>query len=146
MIEPAADSLRIVIGENNPDLAGTLRLLLDAEPDMQCVAIAASSRDILAAIAEHSPNAFIIDLSLDDGSSLPLIPKLRQQRPAAAIVVFTGHKNEVLSEHCLQAGADAVVVKSGAFEELAAALRASARRASARDGAARSTRDPSPEG
>ncbi|MGH8232215.1 MAG: response regulator [Steroidobacteraceae bacterium] len=134
MTEPEGESLRIVVGENNPDLAGTLRLLLDAEPDMQCVAIAACSRDILAAIAEHSPNAFIIDLSLDDGSSLPLIPKLRQQRPAAAIVVFTGHKNEVLSEHCLQAGADAVVVKSGAFEELAAALRTAARGRPGRSG------------
>jgi DNA-binding NarL/FixJ family response regulator len=146
MTEPVAESLRIIVGENNPDLAGTLRLLLDAEPDMQCVAIAASSRDILAAIAQHSPNAFIIDLSLDDGSSLPLIPKLREQRPAAAIVVFTGHKNEVLSEHCLQAGADAVVVKSGAFEELAAALRTAARQAAARGGPGRSGRARTPDG
>ncbi|HEY1724300.1 MAG TPA: response regulator transcription factor [Steroidobacteraceae bacterium] len=146
MTEPAAESLRIVIGENNPDLAGTLRLLLDAEPDMQCVAIVASSRDLLAAVAEHSPNAFIVDLSLDDGSSLPLIPKLRQQLPRAAIVVFTGHKNEVLSEHCLRAGADAVVVKSAAFEELAAALRASARRPSSAGGSGGPGRSRAPDG
>ena len=36
-------------------------------------------------------------------------------------MVFTGHKNELLNEQCLQAGANAVVVKTGDFEELTAA-------------------------
>jgi DNA-binding response OmpR family regulator len=114
-------SLRIVIGENNADLAATLGLLLDAEPDMRCVASASSSSAVLSAAEQHSPNAFILDLSLDDGSSLPLIAKLRGRLPSAVIVVFTGYKNELLTEHCLRAGADALVVKTGDFQELTAA-------------------------
>jgi two-component system, NarL family, response regulator DesR len=116
-------SLRIVIGENNADLAVTLGLLLDAEPDMMCVATGGSAAAVLAAADEHAPNAFILDLSLDDGPSLPLISALRERLPSAAIVVFTGHKNELLKEYCLRAGADALVVKSGDFEELTATLR-----------------------
>jgi two-component system competent response regulator ComA len=119
--------LRILIGENNADLAMTLNLLLDAEPDMRCIDMASSTRDVLRALDEHCPNAFILDLSLDDGSSLPLISVLRERLPSAAIVVFTGHKNEVLNEHCLRAGANSVVVKTADFEELTAALRAAAR-------------------
>jgi DNA-binding NarL/FixJ family response regulator len=119
----APQSLRIVIGENNADLAITLGLLLDAEPDMQCVATGGSATAVLASLDQHAPNAFILDLSLDDGPSLPLISKLRERLPSAAIVVFTGHKNELLTEHCLRAGADALVVKSGDFEELTATLR-----------------------
>jgi DNA-binding NarL/FixJ family response regulator len=120
-------SLRIVIGENNTDLAVTLGLLLDAEPDMLCVATGASASAVLSSIDQHSPNAFILDLSLDDGSSLPLIAKLRERLPRAVIVMFTGHKNELLKEHCLRAGADALVVKSGDFDELTATLRRAAR-------------------
>jgi DNA-binding NarL/FixJ family response regulator len=133
MVEPLFDaatarndkpqSLRIVIGENNADLAVTLGLLLDAEPDMMCVATGGSTAAVLAAADKHAPNAFILDLSLDDGPSLPLISALRERLPSAAIVVFTGHKNELLKEHCLRAGADALVVKSGDFEELTATLR-----------------------
>jgi DNA-binding NarL/FixJ family response regulator len=118
-----SQSLRIVIGENNADLAVTLGLLLDAEPDMRCVATGGSTAAVLAAAHEHAPNAFILDLSLDDGPSLPLISELRERLPSAAIVVFTGYKNELLKEHCLRAGADALVVKSGDFEELTATLR-----------------------
>jgi DNA-binding NarL/FixJ family response regulator len=126
-----AKSLRIVIGENNADLAVTLGLLLDAEPDMVCVATGASASAVLCAADQLSPNTFILDLSLDDGSSLPLISMLRERLPSAVIVVFTGHKNELLKEHCLRAGADALVVKGGAFEELTAALRRAARTARA---------------
>jgi DNA-binding NarL/FixJ family response regulator len=141
MAEPRVDaavrrsgslSLRIVIGENNSDLAQTLALLLDAEPDMACVATAASAGAVLAAVEEHSPNAFILDMSLDDGPSLPLIRVLRGRLPAAVIVVFTGHKNELLKEHCLQAGADALVVKDGEFEQLAVALRVAGQAAAMR--------------
>jgi DNA-binding NarL/FixJ family response regulator len=125
-------SLRIVIGENNTDLAVTLGLLLDAEPDMVCVATGGSASAVLSSVDEHSPNAFIVDLSLDDGPSLPLISKLRERLPSAVIVVFTGHKNELLKEHCLRAGADALVVKTGDFEELTASLRQAARNAGKR--------------
>ena len=128
-------SLRIVIGENNADLALTLGLLLDAEPDMLCVATGATAGAVLSAVDEHSPNTFILDLSLDDGPSLPLISRLRERLPAAVIVVFTGHSNAQLKEHCLRAGADALVVKSGEFEELTNTLRQAARAAAARSAA-----------
>jgi DNA-binding NarL/FixJ family response regulator len=89
-------------------------------------------------VDEHLPNAFILDLSRDDGPSLPLISKLRERLPVAVIVVFTGHSNTLLKEHCLHAGADAVVVKSGEFEELTNTLRQAARAAEARGAAGQS--------
>jgi len=118
-----AKALRIVVGENNADLAMTLSLLLESEADLACVAIASSLAAVLRAVDEQTPNAFILDLSLDDGSSLPLIGTLRERLPQAAIVVFTGHKNDVLNQQCVRAGADAVVVKTSEFEVLTAALR-----------------------
>ncbi|HWW19204.1 MAG TPA: response regulator transcription factor [Steroidobacteraceae bacterium] len=130
-------ALRILIGENNSDLAMTLSLLLDAEPDMHCVSTVASGRAVLHAVDEYAPNAFILDLSLDDGSSLPLIGILRQRLPHAVIVVFTGHRNELLSEQCVRAGANSVVVKTGEFDELTTALRSAAQRGWSPPGAKR---------
>ena len=121
-----AQSLRIVIGENNADLATTLSMLLETEPDMACVATVSSTRGVLDATEQHRPNAFILDLSLDDGPSIPLIEQLRARLPRSAIVVFTGHKNELLNEQCRRAGANAVIVKSGEIAELTEALRRAA--------------------
>jgi DNA-binding NarL/FixJ family response regulator len=124
--------LRVLIGENNADLAMTLTFLLDESQDIRCVASASSNRAVLEAVEAHAPNAFVLDLSLDDGSSLPLIQQLRERLPAAAIVVYTGHKNTLLEQQCLKAGADAVVVKGGAIEELTAALRRAAQQSARR--------------
>ena len=126
--EPA---LRIVIGENNTDLATTVSLLLESEPDMRCCAAVSSGGALLRTLEEHSPNAFILDLSLDDGPSLPLISTLRARLPQAAIVVFTGYRNPMLNEQCLQAGANEVVVKTGDIDSLIGALRRAASHAPA---------------
>ena len=120
--------LRVVIGENNADLATTLMLLLDAEPDIRCVATAASGAAVLVALESYAPNAYVLDLSLDDGSSLPLIATLRARQPQAVIIVHTGHRSELLVQQCVSTGADAVVLKTGDIDALTAALRQAARR------------------
>jgi len=119
-------TLRLLIGENNADLATTLTMLFDAEPDIRCVAVAASGAAVLAALEAHSPNGFVLDLSLDDGSSLPLIATLRQRAPRAVIVVHTGYRSDELERRCLQSGADEVVLKTGDIDALTAALRRAA--------------------
>jgi DNA-binding NarL/FixJ family response regulator len=120
--------LRVLIGENNSDLAMTLTLLLDAEADIKCVGTVGSSSGVLGALEVQAPNAFVLDLSLDDGSSLPLIATLRSRLPQAVIVVHTGHNNEALQEQCMRSGADTVVLKTGDIDELTAALRRAADR------------------
>jgi len=124
--QPPHPTLRLVIGENNADLATTLTLLFDAEPGIQCVAVAASGAAVIAALETHSPNGFVLDLSLDDGSSLPLIATLRERSPRAVIVVHTGYKSDELEDRCLQSGADEVVLKTGDIDELTSALRRAA--------------------
>jgi len=125
-VQAQQHALRLVIGENNADLALTLTLLLNAEPDIRCLATAGSTSAVLGALEAHSPNAFVLDLSLDDGSSLPLIATLRARAPRAVIVVYTGHKNPMLDEQCMRSGADAVVLKTGDIDELMAVLRQAA--------------------
>src|ERR1035438_4763719 len=44
-LQAQGELLRLVIGENNADLAVTLTLLLNAEPDIRCVATVSSTTD-----------------------------------------------------------------------------------------------------
>jgi DNA-binding NarL/FixJ family response regulator len=120
----------LVIGENNEDLATTLAMLLGSEPDMRSVATVASTAAVLAALDQHEANGFVLDLSLDDGSSLPLIATLRARVPNAVIIVHTGYQNDSLEEQCVRSGADGVVVKTGDIDALTTALRAAAQRRS----------------
>lgn len=119
---PAAP-IRIALGENQVDLATTLALLIDLQPDMVCVGHAASSPGVLALAQQHDPEAYVVDLMLDDGSATPLIRTLRERRPDCAIIVFSGRGDAGLAAQCVEAGCDATLVKDGQVAPLLQALR-----------------------
>ena len=114
---------QIGLGENNTDLATTLAQLLDMQPDMRCAGTAPSCSAVLQLAQQLTVDAWLLDLALDDGSSLPLIPVLRGIHPPAVIVVVTGLQSAQLTQQCLSAGADAVLTKDGQIQTLFAALR-----------------------
>lgn len=114
---------QIGLGENNTDLANTLALLLDMQPDMRCAGTAARCSAVLQLAHQLTVDAWLLDLALDDGSSLPLIPALRDIHPSAVILVVTGLQSAQLTQQCLSAGADAVLNKDGQIQTLLAALR-----------------------
>lgn len=118
--------LRIAIGENHGDLAESLSLLIDFQDDMRSVGHAASSRVMLELAAREHPDVVILDLSLDDGSSIPLMRALRSGQPHCALIAFTGHANTVLIEQCLLAGCDRVLTKARPIDELLTAVRGAA--------------------
>jgi len=132
--------LRIAIGENHADLAESLCVLIDMQVDMHCVGHAASSSDLLALATAESPDLYILDLSLDDGSSIPMMKLLRERQPHCAIVAFTGLAEPVVVEQCLLAGCDSVLTKARPIEELLETMRdVGARRAVEARRAARTT-------
>ena len=113
----------IAIGENNADLAMTLGLLIDLQDDLRCIGYAATCTGLLA-LAEQSPaNAYLVDLGLDDGSSVPAIQTLRSRQPGCVIIAFTGLENPLLAEQCQRAGCNATLEKNGDVTHLLATLR-----------------------
>jgi two-component system response regulator DesR len=105
--------LRIAIGEDNEDLAQALTLLVSLQADLQSVGHAATCAGVLELAALHAPDAYILDLTLADGSCMPLVRSLRAQHPACLIVVFTGYNEPALESACREAGCDAVLRKDG---------------------------------
>jgi DNA-binding NarL/FixJ family response regulator len=117
------DPLRIVIGENNGDLAASLTALIDLQPDLRCVGHASTTAGVLGLAERECPDAYVLDLTLDDGSAIPLIRRLRARHPGCAIIAFTGLGDPGLAEQCRAAGCDATVRKNGEVRALLASLR-----------------------
>jgi len=114
---------RIGLGENQQDLAQVLTLLLDMQPDMRCVGTAATCTAVLQLAQATAPDGWLLDLALDDGSSLPVIKALRAGHPRSAIIVMTGLGAAAVEEKCRAAGADAVLTIDGDVLQLQTALR-----------------------
>lgn len=113
----------IAIGENHTDLALTLATLIDLQADLRCIGHSPTGSGLLAMAEREPADAYLVDLALDDGSSIPMIHTLRSRQPECVIIAFTGLGNPSLAEQCERAGCDATLEKNGSVTQLLETLR-----------------------
>ncbi|GAB1641603.1 response regulator transcription factor [Krasilnikovia sp. MM14-A1259] len=98
--------MRTVIAEDNPLLRDGIRLLL-GEHGIDVVAAVDNPDDLLEAVAQHGPDAAIVDVRMppthtDEGVRAALA--IRSAHPHTAVLVFsqwveTGYARRLLAEH-----------------------------------------------
>ena len=109
---PGAD-VRVFVVE---DLLGTRDLMAELFAAMGHVAVvgtASSEGEAKLWIDEH-PLAWdvaVLDLILEAGSGMGVIPHCKQFNPGAKVVVFSGYASPVLRQHCARLGADVMFHK-----------------------------------
>ena len=88
------------------------------------VATAASEGDAAGVIAAHRPTHAVVDLRLEDGFGLDIVPLIREQNAEARIVILTGYGNIATAVAAVKAGAVDYLAKPADADEIEAALRA----------------------
>ena len=103
-----------------------LRMLLDAEADMEVVAEAGDVEAARRSVLGYKPTILVLDLNMPGGSSLEAIPRVAAVSPETSIVVLTMQDDPAFAREALQAGARGYVLKHAAGAELVQAIRAAA--------------------
>lgn len=114
----------IVLIDDHAIVREGFKRLIGLEPDFKVVAECRCADDAVEAVAQQRPDLVALDLSLPDGSGLPLIEHLRSVAPATRIVVLSMHDGDPYVSEALRRGASGYVTKGVAPEELVAGLRA----------------------
>ncbi len=129
MNEPttATTTTTIVVADDHAVVRSGLRLLLDAEPELEVIAEAGDMPDAIRMVQAHRPAVLVLDLNMPGGSGLDTISTLTASTPESAIVVLTMQDDPAFARRALQNGALAFVLKEAADEELLEAVRAAAR-------------------
>jgi len=115
--------IRLVIADDHAVVRAGLRMVLDAEPDLEVVAEAGEVDTARRMVAAHRPDVLVLDLNMPGPPSLAAIPELAQQ---TAIVVLTMQSDPAFARRALQDGARGYVLKESADAELVGAVRAAA--------------------
>ena len=123
---PDPDKTTVVIADDHTVVRQALRLLIDADDDLQVVAEAGDVPDAERLTRAHRPSVLVLDLNMPGGSSLEAITRLRESVPQTAIVVLTMQNDPAFARRALQAGASGFVLKEAADEELLQAMRLAA--------------------
>jgi two-component system, NarL family, response regulator NreC len=129
--EPTGDAnadatIRIVLADDHEVVRSGLRLLLEAEPDLEVVAEASDIDSARRYVRGHHPAVLVLDLNMPGGSSLEAIPAIREESPETGIVVLTMQQEPAFAREALSNGALGYVLKEAAAEELVEAVRRAA--------------------
>jgi DNA-binding NarL/FixJ family response regulator len=109
-------TVRVFLVEDMLQVQSVLTDLLASLGDFRLVRAIGTEAEARLWLIEH-PGAWdlaIIDLVLDQGSGMGVIPKAREAAAlhGGRVVVFSDYASEGIRDHCAKLGADAVFLKS----------------------------------
>lgn len=118
--------LRIVVADDQASVREGLVLLLGLLPDIEVVASAADGRQAIDLVAQHQPDAILLDLHMPVIDGIETTRQLTELHPAVAIVVLTTYADDTSILAALTAGACSYLTKDADRVEIASALRSAA--------------------
>lgn len=108
-------SVRVFLVEDMKQVQVVLADLLAGIGDFHLVGTSRTEAEARHWLAEHPGrwDLAVVDLVLDQGSGMGVIPKARESAgEGASVVVFSDYASDGIRAHCLRLGADAVFLKS----------------------------------
>src|SRR5262252_5973342 len=124
--QAAGAPLRVVIADDQASVRQGLVLLLDGLPDIEVVGAAADGEQALDLVAEHKPDAILLDLHMPVLDGIGAIRRLTAEHPEVAIVVLTTYADDSSVLDALRAGARSYLTKDADRADIARALHAAA--------------------
>ena len=116
-------SVKVLIVDDHAVVRAGLRMLVDAEEDMETVGEAGSVRDAIFEARSGKPDLILIDVLMPGESGLEGVPKLIKEHPDVKILVLSMEDDPRYVREAFAAGARGYVLKEAADAELVAAIR-----------------------
>lgn len=119
--------IRILVADDHTVIRRGIVGLLNAQPDMEVVAEAGTGREAVAQAMAMRPDVALLDVAMPDLNGLGATRAIKEQLPAAAVLILTMHDREDYLFQALRAGASGYVLKGADIDDLLTAVRAVAR-------------------
>jgi DNA-binding NarL/FixJ family response regulator len=116
--------IRVLLAEDHNVVREGLRLLLDAQPDIQIVGEATTGREAVVMARDSCPDVAVLDISMPDLDGIQAASRIRAECPHTQILILTMHESDAYFFRALEAGAAGYVLKKAASEDLINAVRA----------------------
>jgi DNA-binding NarL/FixJ family response regulator len=118
---------RLLLADDHALVRDGLRMVLDAQPDLQVVAEAGDGVEAVATALREDIDLAIVDIAMPRMTGLHAARELKRRRPEMRVLILSMHENEQYLYEALKAGASGYVVKAVADRDLVEACRAALR-------------------
>ncbi|WP_411145983.1 response regulator [Streptomyces sp. x-80] len=117
-----SEPVRVVLVDDHLTVRAGTRALLEPA-GFAVVGEAATAREAVGVVTERRPDLLVLDMVLDSGPVLSVIPELLSAAPGMGILVHSMHEDPALVRGALAAGASGYLLKNTSVPELVLAAR-----------------------
>lgn len=116
--------IRVLVADDHTIVREGVRILLEAQPDIQVVGEAADGQEALAKVRELQPAVVLIDIAMPNLNGLEATRAIKRDYPQIHVIALTMYESDDYFFQVLNAGASGYVLKKAASADLLAAIRA----------------------
>lgn len=117
-----ARMIRVTIVDDHSILREGVKLILEADPEIEVVGQASNGLDAVRLVTELTPDVCLMDIQMPGVDGIEATERIRRQSPATRVLVLSQIDNEAYFVRVLQVGAMGYVLKQNASDELVAAV------------------------
>ena len=115
--------MRILLADDHQIVREGLRTMLAQHDDMAVVGEAGDGRAAVAMVEELGPDVVVMDVGMPGLNGIEATRQIISREPDAKVLALSMHSDRRFMGEMLKAGAKGYLLKDGAFEELATAIR-----------------------
>ena len=119
--EEPPDCPRVIIAEDFVLIQENIRRAL--QQHCHILAMVEDGASALAAVASHSPDVLLLDISLPDMSGFAVLEQLASANAPVSVILVTAHADRTYVERAFEVGAKGYVLKGRMWTDLPAAVR-----------------------
>jgi DNA-binding NarL/FixJ family response regulator len=113
----------LLLADQHVLVAEGLRMLLDAEDDLDILGLAHHSGQVIELAAKYQPTVLVLDAELPVGDLEVTLAAARAATPATKLLVLSGDGHPATTAAVLAAGADGCLAKDCSSRQVATAIR-----------------------
>ena len=118
---------RILLADDHAVVRKGLKLVLDAEPDLEVVAEAADGSEAVERALAEDIDLAVLDITMPRLTGIQASRELTRRKPELRVLILSMHDNERYFFEAIRAGASGYVLKAAADRDLVEACRATMR-------------------
>lgn len=115
--------IRLLLVDDHQIVRAGLRLLFQAEKDMEIVGELESGSDAVQAVKELKPDVVVMDVVMPGMGGIEATRRIKAAWPDTAVLALTMHEDEQYFFEMLNAGASGYIPKRAAPDDLVSAIR-----------------------
>ncbi len=115
--------VRLLLVDDHPIVRSGMRMLFQAEPDLEIVGEADGGAEAIVAVQRLHPDVVIMDVAMPGVNGIEATRRIKELAPETAVLALTMHEDEQYFFEMLKAGASGYIPKRAAPDDLVAAVR-----------------------